>query len=162
MENPGDTNQMRLPGEPAPGLPPISLGWDRRNHETHVTCHNVQDCMAALNHSIMTHRAPMNISSHKITKYVWGKIISLINILQPQYCRREYGYCKIGWRQTSDADSFKLSRPGSSYNSATGPGQCDTDGAIIIGQWSLEPRGGNVMMTSYIRGKQSGLLVHLW
>ena len=50
------------------------------------------------------------------------------------HLRREYGYCKIGWRQSSDADSFKLSRPASSYNGATGPGQCDTDGAIIIGQ----------------------------
>lgn len=50
-----------------------------------------------------------------------------------QICvRREYGYCKIGWRQTSDTDSFKMSRPATSYNSATGPGQCDTDGAIII------------------------------
>ena len=63
--------------------------------------------------------------------------------LFPTFCRREYGYCKIGWRQTSDTDSFKLSRPASSYNSATGPGQCDTDGAIIIGQWSPAPGGSN-------------------
>ena len=33
-----------------------------------------------------------------------------------QVCvRREEGYCKIGWIQTSDTDSFKLSRPSTNY-----------------------------------------------
>ena len=76
------------------------------------------------------------------------------------FCRREYGYCKIGWRQTSDTDSFKMSRPATSYNSATGPGQCDTDGAIIIGQWSLFPRGPR--NDHIFRRKQPGHFNSLW
>ena len=33
-----------------------------------------------------------------------------------QVCvRREKGFCKIGWIQTSDTDSFKLSRPSTNY-----------------------------------------------
>ena len=45
-----------------------------------VTMCNVQDGMAASNHSIMTHRVPMNTSSHKITKYVSGKVIAIISL----------------------------------------------------------------------------------
>lgn len=53
-----------------------------------------------------------------------------------QVCiRREYGHCRIGWRQAADRDSFKLSRGAASYNGAAGPGtsNCDPDAAIIIG-----------------------------
>ena len=53
-----------------------------------------------------------------------------------QVCiRREYGHCRIGWRQAADRDSFKLSRGAASYNGAAGPGSsnCDPDAAIIIG-----------------------------
>ena len=48
---------------------------------------------------------------------------------------RQYGHCRIGWRQAADRDSFKLSRGAASYNGAAGPGSsnCDPDAAIIIG-----------------------------
>ena len=56
-------------------------------------------------------------------------------------CRRESGYCKIGWLQSSDTDSFKLSRPSTSYNGATGPSQCAADVAIIL-EGSNQGSGG--------------------
>ena len=46
--------------------------------------------------------------------------------------RRESGHCRIGWIQSSDTDSFKLSRPSTSYNGAVGPSQCQNDAAIIL------------------------------
>ena len=45
--------------------------------------------------------------------------------------RRESGHCKIGWSQSSDKDSFKLTRPASNYNGATGA-NCASDTAIIL------------------------------
>ena len=58
-----------------------------------------------------------------------------------QVCiRREYGHCRIGWRQAADRDSFKLSRGAASYNGAAGPGSsnCDPDAAIIIGNYQRQ------------------------
>ena len=46
--------------------------------------------------------------------------------------RREAGYCKIGYTQTADTDSFKLSRPDGTYNSGSGP-TCANDALIIPG-----------------------------
>ena len=46
--------------------------------------------------------------------------------------RREYGHCRIGWIQSTDTDSFKLSRGSASYNGATGPSSCAADTAIIL------------------------------
>ena len=46
--------------------------------------------------------------------------------------RREAGYCKIGYSQTEDTDSFKLSRPDGTYNSGSGP-TCANDALIIPG-----------------------------
>lgn len=45
--------------------------------------------------------------------------------------RREKGYCKIGYSQTADTDSFKITRPDGTYNSGSGP-TC-TDYVIIPG-----------------------------
>ena len=45
--------------------------------------------------------------------------------------RRESGHCKIGWSQSSDKDSFKLTRPASNYNGATGANRA-SDTAIIL------------------------------
>lgn len=46
--------------------------------------------------------------------------------------RRENGYCKIGWNQASDTDSFKLSRPDGTYNSGSGPTTCAADAVLIL------------------------------
>jgi len=47
--------------------------------------------------------------------------------------RRETGYCSIAWSQSTDTDSFKISRPSTNYNSNTGSGGCGPDSVKIYG-----------------------------
>lgn len=47
--------------------------------------------------------------------------------------RRERGYCKIAWSQSSDTDSFKISRPSTNYRSNTGNTGCQQDSVKIYG-----------------------------
>lgn len=47
--------------------------------------------------------------------------------------RRERGYCKIAWTQSSDPDSFKISRPATVYTSNNGQTGCAQDSVKIYG-----------------------------
>ena len=62
---------------------------------------------------------PTSSTSHR-------SLVSMISV------RREYGHCRIGWTQSTDTDSFKLSRGPAGYNGATGPSPCEADAAIIL------------------------------
>lgn len=70
-----------------------------------------------------------------------ANFLHLANQFYKVCIRRESGYCKIAWTQSSDIDSFKVSRPAPNYNSGTGQAGCGPD-SILIAHGSNNGEGG--------------------
>ena len=67
----------------------------------------------------------------------WKLFLTFLYIFYKVCIRREQGYCKIGWTQSTDRDSFKISRPATNFKSAVGNPGCDPDSVTIPGRQSL-------------------------